>query len=87
MTHPETYGDPSGRRDRRGLLRKGTAAAFAVAATAALGMTVPAAAQTPETTRGLEPMTACMTAHQACVWEKAVVSVPAVVLVPPRICP
>jgi hypothetical protein len=87
MTHPETSGGTSGRSDRRGLLGKAAAAAFAVAATAALGMTVPAAAQTPATTRGLEPMTACMTAHQAWVWEKAVVSVPAVVLVPPRICP
>jgi hypothetical protein len=66
---------------------KATAAVFAVVATAALGMTVPAAARTPETSRGLEPMTACMTAHQAWVWEKAVVSVPAVVLVPPHICP
>jgi hypothetical protein len=59
----------------------------AVAATAALGMTAPATSRTPMTTKGLAPMVACMTAHQAWVWEKAILSVPAVVLVPPRICP
>ena len=57
------------------------------AATAALGMSSPAAARTPVTTKGLAPLAACMTAHQAWVWEKAVLSVPAVVLVPPHICP
>ena len=62
-------------------------AALAVISTAALGMTAPATARTPVTTKGLAPMTACMTAHQAWVWEKAVLSVPAVVLVPPHICP
>jgi hypothetical protein len=50
-------------------------------------MTAPATARTPVTTKGLAPMTACMTAHQAWVWEKAVLSVPAIVLVPPHICP
>lgn len=73
---------------RRGNFFKQLAvAALAVAGTAALGMTAPAASQTPMTTKGLAPMSACMTAHQAWVWEKAVLSVPAVVLVPPRICP
>jgi hypothetical protein len=62
-------------------------AAVAVAATAALGMTAPAAARTPVTTKGLAPMSACMTPHQAWVWEKAVLSVPAVVLIPPHLCP
>lgn len=62
-------------------------AVLAVGATAALGMTAPATARTAMTTRGLAPMSACMTAHQAWVWEKAILSVPAVVLVPPRICP
>jgi hypothetical protein len=62
-------------------------AAVAVAATAALGMTAPAAARTPVTTKGLAPMSACMTPHQAWVWEKAVLGVPAVVLIPPHLCP
>ena len=73
---------------RRGMLIKQvTVAALAVSATAALGMTAPATSQTPLTTKGLAPMSACMTAHQAWVWEKAILSVPAVVLVPPHICP
>jgi hypothetical protein len=63
------------------------AAALAVAATAALAMTAPAAARTPVTTKGLAPMAACMTPHQAWVWEKALLSVPAVVLIPPHLCP
>ena len=63
------------------------AAALAVAATAALGMTAPAVARTPVTTKGLAPMAACMTPHQAWVWEKALLSVPAVVLIPPHLCP
>jgi hypothetical protein len=62
-------------------------AALAVAATAALGLTAPAAARTPLTPKGLAPMAACMTPHQAWVWEKAVLSVPAVVLIPPHLCP
>ncbi len=61
-------------------------AALAIVATAAFGMTAPATAQTPGTPEGLAPMNACMTAHQAWVWEKAILSVPAIVLVPPRIC-
>jgi len=69
------------------VIKQVTVAVVAVAATAALGMTAPAVARTPLTSRGLAPMSACMTAHQAWVWEKAVLSVPAVVLVPPRICP
>lgn len=69
------------------VLKQVSVAVFAVAATAALGMTAPATARTPMTTKGLAPMSACMTAHQAWVWEKAILSVPAVVLVPPRICP
>jgi hypothetical protein len=52
-----------------------------------LGMTAPATSRTPLTTKGLAPMAACMTARQAWVWEEAILSVPAVVLVPPRICP
>jgi hypothetical protein len=82
-----TRNEVSDRRNLRPLIYKATAAAVAVVATVALGMTVPAAARTPETSSGLAPMTACMTAHQAWVWEKAVLSVPAVVLVPPHICP
>jgi hypothetical protein len=61
-------------------------AVAAVAATATLGMTAPATAHTPVTTKGLAPMTSCMTPHQAWVWEKAILSVPAIVLVPPHIC-
>jgi hypothetical protein len=61
-------------------------AVVAVAATATLGMTAPATAHTPVTTKGLAPMTSCMTPHQAWVWEKAILSVPAIVLVPPHIC-
>lgn len=72
---------------RTKVLKQVSVAALAVAATAALGMTAPATARTPMTTKGLAPMRACMTAHQAWVWEKAILSVPAVVLVPPRICP
>jgi len=73
---------------RRGtIVQQLIVAAVAVTATAALGMTAPAASQTPMTTKGLAPMSACMTAHQAWVWERAILSVPAVVLVPPRICP
>ena len=72
---------------RTKVLKQVTVATLAVAATAALGMTAPATARTPMTTKGLAPMSACMTAHQAWVWEKAILSVPAVVLVPPRICP
>ncbi len=62
-------------------------ALVAVAATVALGMTAPAASKTPVTTKGLAAMTTCMTPHQAWVWEKAVLAVPAIVLVPPHICP
>ena len=69
------------------LVRQFTVAAMAIAATAGLGMTAPATARTTMTTEGLAPLSACMTAHQAWVWEKAVLSVPAVVLVPPHICP
>jgi hypothetical protein len=69
------------------VLKQVSTAVVAVAATAALGMTAPATSRTPLTTKGLAPMVACMTAHQAWVWEKAILSVPAVVLVPPRICP
>jgi hypothetical protein len=69
------------------VLKQVSTAVVAVAATAALGMTAPATSRTPMTTKGLAPMVACMTAHQAWVWEKAILSVPAVVLVPPRICP
>jgi hypothetical protein len=69
------------------IVKKVTVAAVAVLATAAFGMTAPATARTPVTTKGLEATTACMTAHQAWVWEKAILSIPAVVLVPPRICP
>jgi invasion protein IalB len=61
-------------------------AALAVLATAAFAMTAPAASRTPVTTKGLAPMASCMTPHQAWVWEKAILSVPAIVLVPPRIC-
>jgi hypothetical protein len=61
-------------------------AVVAMAATATLGMTAPATAHTPVTTKGLAPMTSCMTPHQAWVWEKAILSVPAIVLVPPHIC-
>jgi hypothetical protein len=64
-------------------------ASLAVLATAAFGLTVsPAspASGTPVTSKGLAPMDACMTPHQAWVWENAVLSVPAVVLVPPHIC-
>jgi hypothetical protein len=68
-------------------LKKTAAAAVAVLATAAFSMTAPAAAHTPVTTKQLAAITTCMTAHQAWVWEKAVVSVPAIVLIPPRICP
>ncbi len=62
-------------------------AVIAVVATAAFGMTAPAISRTPVTTKGLAGMTLCMTPHQAWVWEKAVLSVPAVVVVPPRLCP
>jgi hypothetical protein len=62
------------------------AAALAVVATAGLGLTAPAAGRAPVTTKGLAPMAACMTPHQAWVWEKAVLSVPAVVLIPPHLC-
>ena len=73
-------------------LKKTAAATVAVLATAAFSMTAPAAhaaatASTPVTTKQLAAITTCMTAHQAWVWEKAVVSVPAIVLIPPRICP
>jgi hypothetical protein len=61
-------------------------AVVAIAATASLGMTAPATAHTPVTTKGLAPMTSCMTPHQAWVWEKAILSVPAIVLAPPHIC-
>ncbi len=67
-------------------MKQVAAAGLAVIATAALGLTAPAGATTPVTTKGLAPMVACMTPHQAWVWEKAVLSVPAIVLVPPRIC-
>ncbi len=69
------------------LVKQLAVAAVAVAATATFGLTAPAASRTPITTEGLAAMPACMTAHQAWVWEKAVLSVPAVVLVPPHICP
>jgi hypothetical protein len=69
------------------LLNQVAVATLAVVATTALAMTAPATARTSVTTNGLKPMTACMTAHQAWVWEKAVLSIPAVVLVPPHICP
>ncbi len=67
--------------------RQVAVAVIAVVATAAFGMTVPATSRTPVTTKGLAAMSLCMTPHQAWVWEKAVVSVPAVVVVPPRLCP
>jgi len=62
-------------------------AAVAVVATIAFSSIAPAAARTPATTKDLAALTTCMTPHQAWVWEKAVVSVPAIVLIPPRICP
>jgi hypothetical protein len=68
-------------------LKQIAAAALAVAATAALGLTAPAQTRAPVTTKGLAPMAACMTPHQAWVWEKAILSVPAVVLIPPHLCP
>ena len=72
---------------KKALRIKQLAVAFvAVAATASLGVTAPATAHTPVTTKGLAPMTSCMTPHQAWVWEKAILSVPAIVLVPPHIC-
>jgi len=67
--------------------RQVAVAVIAVVATAAFGMTAPATSRTPVTTKGLAAMTLCMTPHQAWVWEKAVLSVPAVVVVPPRLCP
>jgi hypothetical protein len=69
------------------IVKQFVAAAVAVGATAALAMTAPAAARAPVTTKGLAPMAACMTPHQAWVWEKAVLSVPAIILVPPHLCP
>jgi len=68
-------------------MKKIAVAALAIVATAAFGMTAPATSHTPVTTKGLAAMTTCMTPHQAWVWEKAVLSVPAIVLVPPHICP
>jgi hypothetical protein len=76
-----------GKRRPTRLLKQVTVACLSVAATTAFGLTAPAASHTPVTTEGLAAMPACMTAHQAWVWEKAVLSVPAVVLVPPHICP
>jgi hypothetical protein len=89
MAHTPTLSNIGGlwRAKKTRVLKNLAVAVTAIAATAALGMTSPAAARTPVTTQGLAPMTACMTAHQAWVWEKAVLSVPAVVLVPPHICP
>ncbi len=68
-------------------LKQIAAAGAAVLVTAAFSLTAPAAAHTPATTKQLAAITTCMTPHQAWVWEKAVVSVPAIVLIPPRICP
>jgi hypothetical protein len=67
-------------------------AALSVFATASFSMIAPAsaagtAAGTPLTAKALEASTTCMTAHQAWVWEQAILSIPAIVTVPPRICP
>ena len=88
MTRTEIARLPStGRRIlTRHAVKQLAVAIVAVGSTAALGLTAPAAARTPSTTAGLAPMTTCMTAHQAWVWEKAILSVPAIVLVPPHIC-
>jgi hypothetical protein len=67
--------------------RQVAVAVVAVVATTAFGMTAPATSRTPVTTKGLAAMSFCMTPHQAWVWEKAVLSVPAVVVVPPHLCP
>jgi hypothetical protein len=72
---------------KKRIIKQIAAATLAVAATAALGMTAPATARSPASSKELAPMTACMTAHQAWVWEKAILSVPAIVLIPPHICP
>ena len=72
---------------KKRMMKQLAAAALAVAATAALGMTAPASARSPVSSKDLAPMTACMTAHQAWVWEKAILSVPTIVLIPPHICP
>ncbi len=77
----------TGRRAKTSLATRLGVAGVAVLATAAFSLTAPAAARTPATTKDLAAMSTCMTPHQAWVWEKAVVSVPAIVLIPPRICP
>jgi hypothetical protein len=69
------------------IMKQLSVAALCVLATAAFGMTAPAVARTAVSTKGLAPMAACMTPHQAWVWEKAILSVPAIVLVPPHLCP
>ena len=70
------------------IMRQAIVAVLSVAATAAFSMTAPASvAGTKLTTKALEASTTCMTAHQAWVWEKAILSIPAIVTDPPRICP
>ena len=87
MTRREMFGSFVSRVSKMTLLKQLAVAAVAVAATATFGMTAPAATATPVTTKDLAPIATCMTPHQAWVWEKAVLSVPAIVLVPPHICP
>ena len=74
------------REARTSILTRIGVAGLAVLATAAFSLTAPAAARTPVTTKDLAALRTCMTPHQAWVWEKAVVSVPAIVLIPPRLC-